>query len=547
MALRFPDKTAEAPDFKLTIGHLLDAALVTASGQEIVYRDRMRMTYRQFRSRIGRLASGLASIGAGQGTVVGVLDWDSHRYLESYFAIPMMGAVLLTANVRLPPAQLADTIGRAEAEILLVHRDFLPLVASLRASLPRVRTIVALMDGDDAPLPEGAACEYEAMLAGAAEFAFTDFDENALATTFFTTGTTGAPKQVCFSHRQIVLHALATSAPFGNIKGRGFGTDDVYMPLTPMFHVHAWGLPYVATMLGVKQVYPGRYDPETILALRAREGVTFSHGVPTILQMVLDAADRTGADLAGWFMIIGGSALTQSLWREARRRGMDLVTGYGMSETAPIVSMARPAAGTDGRDDASVGSLTMTGVPAPLVSVRIVDDAMRDVPADGVSRGEIVLRAPWLTPCYVGDERASEALWRGGWLHTQDVATIDANGVLHIRDRLKDVIKTGGEWLCSITLEDVISDLDTVDMVAVVAVADAKWGERPIAFVVPAPGEEPTLADINGLLDRAIAAGEISRYAKLERVEIVPELPRTSVGKIDKKALRARLADAGAV
>ncbi len=543
MALRYPDRTAEAYDFQLTVGHLLDAALVTSADQEIVYRDQVRMTYRQFRSRIGRLASMLASLGATEGAVVGVLDWDSHRYLESYFAIPMMGAVLLTANVRLPPAQLADTIDRAEAEILLVHRDFLPLVATLRASMPRVRTIVALMDGEQALPPPEAAGEYEALMAGAApDFAFRDFDENALATTFFTTGTTGAPKQVCFTHRQIVLHALATNAPFGNIKGRGFGADDVYMPLTPMFHVHAWGLPYVATMLGVKQVYPGRYDPDAILALRAREGVTFSHGVPTILQMVLAAADRTGADLSGWLMIVGGSALTQALCREGRKRGMDLLAGYGMSETAPIVSLARPRPGSDGRDEAGIAALTTTGVPTPLVTVRVVDEEMRDVPADGASRGEIVLRTPWLTPCYVGDQRASETLWRGGWLHTQDVATIDANGALQIRDRLKDVIKTGGEWLCSITLEEIISDLDTIDMVAVVGVPDVKWGERPIAVVVPATGREVTLDQLNRRLDTAIASGDVSRYARLERLEILAELPRTSVGKIDKKALRARYA-----
>ncbi len=542
MPLRFTEKAAEAYDYPLTIGHLLDASLVTAADQEIVYRDQFRMTYRQFRTRIGRLASALASLGAEEGTVIGVMDWDSHRYLESYFAIPMMGAVLLTVNVRLPAAQLADIISRADAEILLVHRDFLPLLDTIRPSIPRIRTIVALID-DPAPIPPDTAGEYEALLAGASpDFTFRDFDENALATTFFTTGTTGNPKQVCFSHRQIILHALATNGPFGNIRSRGFGRDDVYMPLTPMFHVHAWGLPYIATMLGVKQVYPGRYDPDTILLLRAREGVTFSHGVPTILQMVLAAADRAGADLSGWFMIVGGSALTQALFREGRRRGMDLVTGYGMSETAPIVSMARPRTHSDGREEADVEALTATGVPTPLVSVRVVDEDMRDVPADGASRGEIVLRAPWLTQCYVGDERASQSLWRGGWLHTQDVATIDRAGYLHIRDRLKDVIKTGGEWLCSLTIEDVISDLDEVEMVAVVGVPDPKWGERPIAVMVPVAGRAITLEQLNDHLGRAIASGEISRYARLERLEIMDALPRTSVGKIDKKALRAQFA-----
>ena len=544
MTLRFATKAAQAHDYRLTIGCLLDTALRSASDQEIVYRDQVRFTYRELRQRIGRLASVLTGLGAGHGTVVGVLDWDSHRYLECYFGVPMMGAVLQTVNVRLPPAQVADTIDRAEAEILIVHRDFLPLWQALRGALPRVSAVIAIADGDaGAVVPDGVAGEYETLLASASpDHVFTDFDENAIATTFFTTGTTGRPKAVCFTHRQIVLHALAVCGPFGGMRSRGFGIDDVYMPLTPMFHVHAWGVPYVATMLGVKQVYPGRYEPETILRLRADEGVTYSHCVPTILQMVLAAADRTGADLSGWLMTIGGSALTGALCREGRRRGMDLVAGYGMSETAPTLSIARPPRGGVPDEDAEVAALTAAGVPIPLVSVRVVDEQMRDVPADGVSRGELVVRAPWLTPCYVGDERASDELWRGGWLHTQDVASLDGHGNIRIRDRLKDVIKTGGEWLCSVTLEDLIAEVDGVHEVAVVGVAHPHWGERPIGVVSAHAGHAPTLEAVNARLDRAIASGEISRFARLDRLEIVDSLPKTSVGKIDKKALRSAYA-----
>ncbi len=550
MALRFAEKAAEAYDYPLTIGHLLDTALVTAADQEIVYRDQVRMTYRTFRTRLGRLASMLAGHGATHGTVVAVMDWDSHRYLECYFAVPMMGAVLQTVNVRLPPPQVAETIVRAQAEILLVHRDFLPLYQAIAGQLTHVATVIVLMDGDAAAPPPGCAGEYETLIAGAsADFRFEDFDENAIATTFFTSGTTGSPKQVCFTHRQIVLHALAANGPFGTTRSRGFGIDDVYMPLTPMFHVHAWGVPYIATMLGVKQVYPGRYDPATLLRLRASENVTYSHCVPTILQMVFDAADKSGADLSGWLITIGGSALTQALCREGRARGMDVVSGYGMSETAPMVSIARTPAeqGKDGDkeggdEEALIRALTATGIPVPLVAVRVVDEAMRDVPADGRTRGELVLRTPWLTPCYVGDAKASEALWRGGWLHTQDVATIDAHGTLQIRDRLKDVIKTGGEWLCSMTLEDLISDLPDIQAIAVVGVPHPQWGERPIGVVVPQAGRAVSVETINAHLEQAIARGALSRYGKLERIEIIDELPKTSVGKIDKKLLRARYA-----
>ncbi len=543
MPLRFVEPAAEAYAFPLTIGQLLNGCLLGSRGNEIVYRDQVRLTYPRFRERLGRLASALRELGAAEGTTVAVMDWDSHRYLECYFAVPMMGAVIQTVNVRLPPAQVIFTLAQAEAEILLVHRDFLPLAQAALPNLPRVKAVVLIADGTEIPLPGFAQAEYEALLAGASPaFPFRDFDENAVATTFFTTGTTGDPKQVSFTHRQIVLHTLACCGAFGGARGRGFGIDDVYMPLTPMFHVHAWGVPYIATMLGLKQVYPGRYDPATILDLRAREAVTYSHCVPTILQMVLAAADARGDDLSGWMMTIGGSALTPALCQEGRRRGMHIDAGYGMSETCPTVAHARTFA-RDGLDAAAeVAALTAAGAPMPLVAARIVDGQGRELPADGRSQGELVLRAPWLTPCYVGDATASDALWQGGWLHTQDVAVLHPDGSIGIRDRLKDVIKSGGEWLCSVTMEGVIADLDEVGEVAVIGVPDPHWGERPVAVVVPSAGHAVTAEHVNARLDQAIAAGDLSRYARVGRVAVMEALPKTSVGKIDKKALRRTLA-----
>ena len=547
MPLRFAEPTEDAYRFPLTIGHLLDAALVTSGEQEIVYRDQLRFSYRELKQRIGRLATLLTDLGAEEGMTIGVMDWDSHRYLEAYFAVPMMGAVLQTVNVRLSPAQVAYTLNHASAEILLVHRDFFPLIDAILPSCPKVKAVIAIMDGAEGDLPAYAKGEYEALSAAAApDFPFRDFDENAVATTFYTTGTTGNPKGVCFTHRQLVLHTLACNAPFGSTAQPGLGVDDVYMPLTPMFHVHAWGIPYVATMLGIKQVYPGRYEPDLILDLREREGVSFSHCVPTILQMVLAAADKRGADLSGWLMTIGGAALTQALWREGTKRGMTIVAGYGMSETAPTLALCRRRFGADGSEESDMAALTMTGVPVPLVSIRIVDEQMRDVPADGKTRGEIVTRAPWLTPCYTGDPDNSKLLWKGGWLHTQDVATIDAEGYIQIKDRLKDVIKTGGEWICSLTLEDLIAGTEGVAEVAVIGVPDARWSERPIAVVVAAAGATPTLATVNAPLQAAVDDGTISRFALLDRIETVDALPKTSVGKIDKKLLRAQFAAAPA-
>ena len=546
MPLRFAEPAAEAYRVPLTIRHLLDGVLTKAADQQIVYRDQGSYSYGEFVGRVGRLANLLDAAGAEQGMTVAVMDWDSHRYLEAYFAVPMMGAVLQTVNVRLPAPQIAYTLQHAKAEILLVHRDFFPIVDAILPILPEVKAVIAIMDGADGNLPSWSRGEYEALSAAASpEYPFEDFDENAVASTFYTSGTTGNPKGVCFTHRQLVLHALASAAPFGaSLAAPGLGVDDVYMPLTPMFHVHAWGAPYVATMLGLKQVYPGRYEPALICQLRSEHHVTYSHCVPTILEMVIGAAKQNGADLTGWKMTIGGSALTKALCAEGRRLGMDIAAGYGMSETGPIISKAARRFPDQLGDEAILSTLTSSGISAPLVSVRIVDEDMNDLPHDGVRRGELVLRAPWLTVCYTGDARASDALWRGGWLHTQDIATIGPRGEIQIRDRLKDVIKTGGEWIDSIHLEELVAMAEGVAEASVVAVPDARWGERPLAVVVARPGVIPTLDMLNGPVERAIAIGAITRYAKLDRFEVVDQLPRTSVGKIDKKLLRGRFAEA---
>lgn len=541
MGLRFPEPADEAYGFPLTIGHLLNAARGPAAEQKITYRDETTITYRTLVDRIGRLASMLTDLGVAEGVTVAVMDWDSHRYLEAFFAVPMMGAVLQNVNVRLPADQVAYTLRDAQAQVVIVHRDFLPLLDQVRAAAPSIAAVVVVADGVEDVRLDGSAGEYETLLAAAApDYPFADFDENAVATTFYTSGTTGDPKGVSFTHRQLVLHTLAMAAALGSgPPDQRLGWGDVYMPLTPMFHVHAWGIPYVATMLGLRQVYPGRYEADLICRLRQAHGVTFSHGVPTILQMVCQAADATGADLAGWKMLIGGSQLTKALFREGSRRGMRLVAGYGMSETCPAISLGRPKTSL-AQDERDEDALTAAGVTIPLVQARIVDEAMRPQPHDGQTRGELVLRAPWLTLSYAGAPEASDTLWRGGWMHTQDVASIDPAGKIQIRDRLKDVIKSGGEWIDSQHLEDLLAGVAGVGEVAVIAVPDAKWGERPLAVVVPA-GDAPTLEALNKPVLAAIASGAITRYARLERFESLAALPRTSVGKIDKKRLRETL------
>lgn len=534
-------RTPSADPFPLQIGHLLDAGVRAAPDQLIVYADRHRMTYRDLSERVHRLASVLAAHGVEAGDTVAVMDWDSHRYLECFFAVPMMGAVLHTVNIRLSPEQILYTINHAEDAAILVNSEFLPLLAQIWERVSGVRTLMVLDDEGRVPQsPLPVAGEYEALLAAAdSDFEFPALEEDARATTFYTTGTTGLPKGVYFSHRQLVLHTLgARTALAGTGEGR-FNADDVYMPITPMFHVHAWGLPYIATTLGVKQVYPGRYQPDVLLRLIASEGVTFSHCVPTILQMLLGSPQARQTDLSRWKVIIGGSAMSQALAENALALGIDAFSGYGMSETCPILTLAQLLPHMqEWAPERQIAVRCKSGRPVAMVQLRLVDGEMHDVPRDGTTPGEVVVRAPWLTQGYLKDPENSEALWRGGWLHTGDIGVIDGDGYLKVTDRIKDVIKSGGEWISSLALEDLILHQPGVVEAVVIGVPDSTWGERPLALVVKQPDAEIDEAAIRDSLRREAEAGVISQYAVPERVLFVESIPKTSVGKVNKRAIR---------
>jgi fatty-acyl-CoA synthase len=539
------DTSPTAYAYPLLIKQLLHTPLAQAPDQEIVYRGDYRQTYRTLGERIGRLANGLSSLGVTRGTTVAVMDWDSHRYLECYFAVPMMGAVLQTVNIRLSPAEIAYTINHAGAEVLLVHTDFLPVVESIKDQLETVRVFVWIDEKGSSATPHTIPFqgEYEGLLAASSsEYDFPDFDENTRATTFYTTGTTGLPKGVYFSHRQLVLHTITAMAALASpVSGQRFHRGDVYMPVTPMFHVHAWGMPYVATMLGVKQVYPGRYVPDQLIRLVREEGVTFSHCVATILHMLLNCEVAQTADLSHWKIIIGGGALPHGLARAALERGIDIFAGYGMSETCPLLSLAQLRPGDKPADiDDEVRLRCKTGLPVPLVDLRIVDDNMVDLPRDGKASGEVVVRAPWLTQGYRKNPEASETLWEGGYLHTQDIANIDEAGYIQITDRIKDVIKSGGEWVSSLEIESLISQHPRVSEVAVIGIKDEKWGERPVALVVLKPGAPVTAIeeDIRQHVMTFSEAGRISRYAVPQIIRIVQSLEKTSIGKMNKKLMR---------
>jgi acyl-CoA synthetase (AMP-forming)/AMP-acid ligase II len=540
------ERTPSAYDYPLLIKHLLHTPLATAPEQEIVYRDISRYTYRTLRQRISRLASGLSGLGVSPGDTVAVMDWDSHRYLECYFAIPMMGAVLQTVNIRLSPAQILYTLNHARADVILCHTDFLPILDSIKDRLETVKLYVLLSDGgSDTQGPSPSikfAAEYEELLArGTEDFDFPDFDENTRATTFYTTATTGDPKGVYFSHRQLVVHTLVTLGTLASpAEGQCFHRGDVYMPITPMFHVHAWGFPYVATAMGVKQVYPGRYMPDTLLSLIKQEKVTFSHCVPTILHMLLTSPGASDFDWSGWRVVIGGSALPKGLAKLALDKGIDIFGGYGLSETCPVLSIAQLKPGMTELDaDTQLEYLTKAGLPVQLVDLRIVDEHMYDVPHDGKTSGEVVVRAPWLTQGYLHDPTNSEDLWRGGYMHTKDIGTIDPEGYLLITDRIKDVIKSGGEWISSLAIEDIISQHSGVSEVAVIALPDPKWGERPLALIVLKEESKGTVTEEHVQAHVKVWAeqGVISKWAVPE-VRFVDKLEKTSVGKLDKKVMR---------
>jgi fatty-acyl-CoA synthase len=527
---------------QLLIKNIIQAPIQDNPDQEIVYAETLRFTYAQFRERVARLAAMLVAQGVKPGNTVAVMDYDSHRYLECYFAIPMIGAVLHTINIRLSPEQMVYTIGHAEDDVILVNSDFLPLLEQIRGRLETVEKFILLTDGGEAPatsLP--LAGEYEALLAASEPLTdFPDFDENTRATTFYTTGTTGLPKGVFFSHRQLVLHTMAGLAALGSNATQGrFHREDVYMPITPMFHVHAWGIPYMATMLGVKQVYPGKYIPEVLTRLIATEKVTFSHCVPTIMHMLLTDPKCAQYDLSGWRVVIGGAAMPKSVCAAALDRGVDVFAGYGMSETCPILSLSHLSDAELRLDrDAQIALRTRTGKALPMVRLRLVDEKGQEVPRDDRTPGALQVRAPWLTASYLKDESNSKKLWTDGWLNTGDVACRNAVGSLRITDRTKDVIKVGGEWISSLEMEDIILQHPDVAEAAVIGLPDLRWGETPLALVVPKKGAVPQEKEIVQHVKGFVDKGVLPKEAVLVRAKLVEAIAKTSVGKTNKVTMR---------
>jgi fatty-acyl-CoA synthase len=547
MNIRKLPSASKAFKYPLLIKSILAYSTMIEPENEIVYKDQVRYNYFELNRRVRKQANVFKKLGLDGGQTIAVLDYDSHRYLECFFGIPMTGNVLHTINWRLSPAQILYTINHAEDAVIICHSDFLPLLESLSKDMITVKSIIVCADGGEytntTSLP--IVGEYEELLSKESDvYDFEDFDEDAVATTFYTTGTTGNPKGVYFTHRQLVLHTLSVAVTFSAIDGAcRFTNSDVYMPLTPMFHVHAWGFPYVATMCNTKQVYIGKFDPETVLKCFVKEKPTFSHCVPTILQMLVSHPATQNIDLSKWKVVIGGSALPKTLAKAAVLRGIDVITGYGMSETCPVLSTVyvSPKDKANPDVDFQVEARTRSGTPAIFVDLRLLDDDGNTAPKDNETIGEVTARTPWLTQGYFNEPEKSEELWSDGWLHTGDVATMNADNSLKITDRIKDVIKTGGEWVSSIDLENLIGQHEAVMEVAIVGIPDAKWGERPHAMIVLKEGKNMTKEDLKTFMQRFVGDNTITAWTIPSSVEFATAIPKTSVGKLDKKLIRANI------
>jgi fatty-acyl-CoA synthase len=502
---------------------LVERAEVIFGGREVVARTQEgieRSSYAQVVERARRLASALTQLGVEPGDRVASFAWNSLRHLELYLAVPSMGAVLHTLNVRLFEDDLRYITAHAEDRLLFVD-------ASLAGAMPRFDSTEREVVMPDGPGEREGALDYEALIAeGDPGFEFPDLHENTAAAMCYTSGTTGRPKGVLYSHRSIVLHTLGAGLP----DSMGIREADSVMPVVPMFHAMAWGIPYVATMVGARQVLPGPdLSPRGLGDLVESERVTWTAGVPTIWNGMLELDPppdlRSLRELKA-----GGAAVPESLIRGfAERFGIPLVQGWGMTETSPLAATARLPGDAELSDDESFALRATQGRVLPLIDFRI----------DEESGGELQVRGPWIARAYYEDPSGDEKFTEDGWLRTGDVAELERGSYIKLVDRTKDLVKSGGEWISSVELENRVMAHPDVVEAAVIAVPDERWGERPCACVVLRPGSH---LDAEAL--REHLAERVPKWWIPERVEFIDEVPKTSVGKFDKKVLRARFAEA---
>ena len=498
-----------------------------------------RYTYRDAYGRASQLAWALKALGIAQGDRVATLAWNTHRHFELYYAIPGIGAVCHTVNPRLHPDQIAYIVNHAEDRLLFADLTFVPLLERLAPLLKTVEGYVIMTGAarvPDARLPN-LLC-YEALLEGRpARYEWPRLDERAASALCYTSGTTGRPKGVLYSHRSTVLHALA----IGHRDGVGYGNGDAAMPVVPMFHVNAWGMPFGCAIGGTKLVFPGpKHDPESLYALLAGERVTITAGVPTIWAGLLDYLRRTGKRLPALRALsIGGSAAPRAMVEAFEKElGIPVVHGWGMTELSPTGINNMPTERVKALPEPERYRYKLKQGRARFgVELKIVDEEGRDLPWDGETIGELVARGPWVASAYYKDGAASSAAWsQDGWFHTGDIATIDPESYILIVDRKKDLIKSGGEWISSIDLENAAAGHPAVAEAAVIARPDPVWGERPVLVLRKVPGAELVPADIVDFL-----RDKVAKWALPDEVVFLDELPHTATGKVAKRELRDRL------
>ncbi len=529
-------------DFPLTLQHLFQRATTLFPDQEIVTgsaQGARRYTYRDFGQRVRKLASALERVGVRPGDRVATFAWNHDRHLELYFAVPMAGAVLHTVNIRLFHEQIAYVVNHAADRLLFVDRSLLPLIQKLRPGLSTLERVVVMDDGSD--VDTGGSPDYEALLeTGAEGFQFPRLDEDEAAMLCYTSGTTGNPRGVAYSHRALVLHSFGACMA-GTL---GVSERDSVMAIVPMFHANAWGLPYACALVGAKQVFPGvAPDPQRLLSLLQAEGVTFVAGVPTIFIGLQPAIASGRFDLSKLQrIVIGGSAAPRSLIEAYDRMGLTIVHAWGMTETTPLGSVSVLKRSLERLPyEEQLEYRAKQGLPAAGVEARVIAFDGQEAPWDGKTLGELVVRGPWVAGSYYNDPQSAERFTPDGWFRTGDVVAIDPEGYIQIADRTKDLIKSGGEWISSVELEGALMAHPKVLEAAVIAMPDPHWGERPLACVVPRPEAKGSLGEEEL---REHLAARVAKWWLPDRYLFLDELPKTSVGKFDKKVLRQRHAEA---
>jgi fatty-acyl-CoA synthase len=527
-------------DFQLTVGAIMRHGASVYGGSECVTwtgTGARHATYHTVAANAARLASALAGLGIGQGDAVGTMCWNNQEHLEMYLAVPGMGAVLHTLNIRLPPAQIAHIVNHAGDRVIIVDDSLVPLLAAIKDHLPTVSAFIVTGSGDASALEGSVPVLRYAELTGAApgDFAWPDIDERSAALMCYTSGTTGDPKGVVYSHRSTFLHALAvTSACI-----EGMTEADRALLIVPMFHVNAWGLPFAAFLSGATLHMPGPFlQPEHLTSFIAAERTTITSAVPTIWGWIWDYGQAHDIDLSSLRTGTSGGAAAPRIMLEQfqDRYGLRIIQGWGMTETSPIGGMALPPAGVPHGTKEDIDWRMKSGRIHPGVEMRVVGRTDEELPWDGVSEGEIEVRGPWITGSYHDD--AAPQKFHDGWLRTGDVGTIDDRGYFLITDRIKDVIKSGGEWISSVQLENELMGHPAVQEAAVIGIPDEKWTERPLACVVLRSGAAAvTAAELAAFLEPLVAHWQVP-----ENWTFISEIPKTTVGKFEKKALRARFA-----